>query len=165
MTPDEFKNMLIRMKLHDFIDYLMTENYIKKELICVKCLVFIELKALNNVKDSIAWRCMTLKCTDYKKRISIRMGSFFETLKISFLQTFKILIRLSTDVPQHAIVKGLGLDKRTIKMVKVLFLNRVGSFDFKDNNLGGLNKDVQIDETGLNFKIKPTEEGPLIIKL
>ncbi|KAG0440858.1 hypothetical protein DMUE_1447 [Dictyocoela muelleri] len=135
MNPDEFENMLIRMKLTDLIDYLMTENYIKKKLICVKCLVSMELKAFNGVKDSLAWRCMTLKCTDYKKRISIRMESFFETLKISFLQKFKILIRLSTYVPQHAIVKGLGLDKRTIKKVKVLFLNRVGRFDFKDNKL------------------------------
>ncbi|KAG0434682.1 hypothetical protein DMUE_5079 [Dictyocoela muelleri] len=115
MNPDEFENMLIRMKLPDLIDYLMTKNYIKKELICVKYLVFMELMAFNGVKDSLAWRCMTLKCTNYKKRISIRMGSFFETSKISFLQTFKILKRLATDVPQHAIVKGLGLDKRTIK--------------------------------------------------
>ncbi|KAG0429451.1 hypothetical protein DMUE_5742, partial [Dictyocoela muelleri] len=71
-----------------------------------------------------------------------------------FLQVFKILIRFSTDVHQHSFVKTLGINIRTIINVKVSFLKRIGPFGFKDNKLGGVNKEVQVYETSLNFKVK-----------
>ncbi|KAG0435635.1 hypothetical protein DMUE_4629 [Dictyocoela muelleri] len=108
MKPDEIENMLIRFERKDFIDYLMEKRYIKKEMICEGCNVFIELKTSNEFKYGYVWRCMFSGCQKYKGRKSIRKGSFFETLKISFLHIFKILIRLATDVPQHSIEKGLG---------------------------------------------------------
>ncbi|KAG0436669.1 hypothetical protein DMUE_4109 [Dictyocoela muelleri] len=60
----------------------------------------------------------------------------------------------STDVPQHSIGKTLGINIITIKKVKVAFLNKIGRFDFKDKKLGGVNKEVQVDETSLNLEVK-----------
>ncbi|KAG0441583.1 hypothetical protein DMUE_0937 [Dictyocoela muelleri] len=154
MKPDDFENMLIRFNNTELLDYLMSENYIKKEVICNECHTCMELKKFKVVKDGFAWRCMSVCCKSYKKRQSIRAGSFFENFNISFLQIFKILIRFSTDVPQHSINKSFGISIRTIKKVKVSFLKRVGRFDFKDDKLGGVNKEVQVDETSLNFKVK-----------
>ncbi|KAG0436984.1 hypothetical protein DMUE_3939 [Dictyocoela muelleri] len=117
MKPDDFENMLIRFNKKELVEYLMSENYIKKEIQCDDCYTCMELKNFKVVKDGVAWRCMSVSFKSYKSRKNIRNGSFFENFNVSFLQVFKILIRFSTDVPQHSIGKTLGINIRTIKKV------------------------------------------------
>jgi transposase-like protein len=45
------------------------------------------------------------------------------------------------------------MKKLTQKHIK-RFLDTVGTFDFKTNKLGGVGKIDQVDETGLNYKVK-----------
>ncbi|KAG0442001.1 hypothetical protein DMUE_0622 [Dictyocoela muelleri] len=100
------------MNLPDLIDYLISENYSKNRILMRQMLSFYGIKTFNGDKDSLGWVYDT-KCTDYKKN-KHKNRKFFETLKISFLQPFKILNGLSTDVHKNEIEMGLRLDKRTI---------------------------------------------------
>ena len=106
------------------------------------------------LKMGFFWRCDNFKCLKYRNRYNIRVGSFFKYSKLSILKTLKCLIRWSTNQPQHSIINSLMFNHKTYTKIIQKFLGFLCSFDFKDNKLGGPGKLVQIDETGLKFKVK-----------
>lgn len=133
---------------------------LKSGFICHYCdfkMIFVNYA---DVKDNYCWRCMNKNCSKYKSRKNIRDGSFFSGLNLSFLLVIKILIRWSCNVPQHSILEILKINTKTFRKIINNFLKVVRTFDFKDNKLGGEGRVVQIDETGLNFKIKAHRGRP-----
>lgn len=154
MSLDEFETALIRMNDATILEFLKYQNLIYSGMSCENCAASLELKAYKKVKDGLGWRCTNSCCTTYRKFTSIRKGSFFEGLNLSFLAVIKILIRWSCKQSQQTILNSMCIDTRTFKKVINKFLDIVALYDNHIEKLGGPGKIVQVDETGLNFKIK-----------
>ncbi|KCZ80791.1 hypothetical protein H312_01798 [Anncaliia algerae PRA339] len=154
MNIDNFENMLIRFNKKELIDYLMANKLIKREQFCMSCYEKMKLVEYQAIRDGFMFRCMNKACKDYKKRHSIKSGSFFENLNTDFLSIFKILTRWCCDQPQHSIRKKLNLHQKTIQKVILRLLDKIGPIDFSEDKLGGREAIVQVDETMLNYRCK-----------
>lgn len=154
MTLDDFENALIRMTKEELIAFLQNGNLLKIEMKCNWCNYALNFIHNDHYKDNYCWRCSNSACFKDRPRLNIRTNSFFININLPLLTIIKILIRWSKDIPQSITINMLGIDHRTYKKVIQKFLSLVGEFNFRSNKLGGPGKIVQIDETGLNFKIK-----------
>lgn len=154
MSLYNFENELIRMNKEELFRFLRYNNLLVAGLICSECNNIMEIKKYLKVKDGVAWQCVFPRSNKYRKMISIRNKSFFEGFNIEILDIMKILINWACDQPQHSTIKKMEIDGRTYKKILLKFLNLANQFDKREDKLGGVGKIVQIDETGLNFKVK-----------
>lgn len=154
MTTDSFEENFTKLDNFEKIMFLQNHNFLKKEMKCVKCSQFMKLDKFAGNKDGYIWRCKEKGCPSNRTRASIREGSFFKNINLTFLQTFKVLIRWSHKTPTTQITENLKICPETIRNLIQKFINLQVFYDFSNNKVGGYGKIVQVDETMLNFKCK-----------
>lgn len=155
MSIHLFERELIRMTEEKLIEFLMFNNLIDRGKLCQICGLNLEKKNYFKVKEGVAWECTNPTCFQYRKKISIKKGSFFEGFRLPFLDIIQILLKWANDQPQQSIIEAMEIHHITFKKIISKFFNLVKQYD--NNNtvkLGGPGKIVQADETALNHKIK-----------
>lgn len=152
---DSFITKIDTMSNQEFLNYLFSNNLIKKEPICGYCHSIQEFKVSNDSNDGFSLRCMNYNCLGYENRNSIRTSGFFQDFKISIRTILKVLFYWSQKISQTTILRLTGINSRTYKRI----INKL--VDFIDNDMvynsrkmGGPGKITQTDETMLNYAIK-----------
>lgn len=154
MQPVEFERMLVRFTNQELISYMMNNSFLQREMKCVHCKVFMELKSYEQVKEKLVWRCNNTLCPKYRNRTSIRHLSFFSDLTIDFLSFFQLLISWEQGQAITLSANFLNISRPTASKIKNKIVNRMGEPKFENDKLGGPGKIINIDETMLNYKCK-----------
>ncbi|KCZ77079.1 hypothetical protein H311_01914 [Anncaliia algerae PRA109] len=154
IIPSDLEEIIIKMDKSNFINFLMQNSFIKKEVRCSFCNVFMILAKYKKNQDGVAWRCINSDCAYFKEYFSIRISSFFEgfTCEISFI--LRVLIKYLTRQQISSITLFFRRNKSLILKIIKMFKERIPETDFSSNKLGGPGAIVQIDETMLNYKCK-----------
>ncbi|KAG0438993.1 hypothetical protein DMUE_2737 [Dictyocoela muelleri] len=142
------------MEIKEFISFLMTEGFLQNFYICTYCNNSCNLVPYTRNKDLMAWRCMNRNCKSYKKYVSVRINSFFDTLTADLRFILKIIIKYAAKIPLHNIKDYYKCDPRAIERNIKKLCSIIPEPYFNDNKLGGVGRIVQIDETLLNLKSK-----------
>lgn len=97
---------------------------------------------------------MNSQCEHYKEYSSLRKTTFFEGLRLPLITIMKIIIQYASRIPRFSITAYSIICKKTILKIIERIIQRIPAPDFSENKLGGFNRNVQIDETMLNYKCK-----------
>lgn len=137
------------------INWCFEKQLLHNTVICDKCYVSMRFVTYKRNKDGFAWRCLTLKCSNYKKYKSLRLNSFFDFYSLDIKTILQIIIRYASKTTRHSIILYFGhLNKKTPTKIIKDIITRMPNPDFSNNKLGGPGFIVQVDETMLNYKCK-----------
>ncbi|KCZ76524.1 hypothetical protein H311_02473 [Anncaliia algerae PRA109] len=154
LTPDELDKKFIRMNKAETIKYLMSYNFLLKEMRCSFCNSFMNLTKYKKNKDGVAWRCNTASCNYYQEYFSIRINSFFENFSADLGFIIRVIIKYLTKQQIFSILDYFRVNKSLIYKIINKFKLLIPTTDYSNNILGGPGMIVQIDESMLNFKAK-----------
>lgn len=154
MRREDFEQEIIRLSEEDLVRLLKQEKLLVSSSKCDKCNNMMKLNNYYKVVDGLSWQCLKSCCENYKKRLNIRTGSFFEGFRLPFLLIIRILYKWSLNQSQESIISALIINSRTYKKVLNKFLNLIKINEIDNITLGGEGKLVQIDETALNHGVK-----------
>lgn len=152
--PDEFDKSIIKFTPKEMVDFLMENRFIRREVMCVSCGIYMSLSKYTKSKDKYGWRCYNSKCKNHKKYFSIRINSFFNDFSIPFVDVFRIIIKYGCRVPLYCIINSIRFNRETTSKVIQHLKALIPQADFSNDKLGGPGKIIQVDETMLNYKIK-----------
>ena len=127
------------------IDYLFNKNILNKIVRCNKCNFTISYYIKKRV-----YRCNNYQC---RKQISIFKDTFFYNLKLPINNILHILYEYLKKTPQNSVSASLNVTESTISYYYNLFRNIVHMDiieNIKNNVIGGINKEVEIDESLFN---------------
>jgi hypothetical protein len=83
--PDAFQ---LSLKPKELISRLQNAGVLERECSCTDCEILMKLEVYSRHADGLCWRCPNPKC---RKRISIRIGSYFEKSRLPLSVLFRIL--------------------------------------------------------------------------
>ncbi|KAM0675997.1 hypothetical protein GVAV_000777 [Gurleya vavrai] len=128
----------------------MDEKFLDKEKKCILCNQHMKFCCYNRNIDGYAWRCMTIKCKNYTKYFSLRIGSFFEGFNTDLKYVLRIIIKYSCQSQRYVIANSLDISETVIFLVLKKLVSLIPYTCYENNKLGGPQSIVQIDETMLN---------------
>ncbi|KAG0437142.1 hypothetical protein DMUE_3864 [Dictyocoela muelleri] len=89
---NEYLEKIFRLDGREFIDFLFDNRFLLSEFNCIACKDNAKfVKYARNI-DGYAWRYYNIKCKNYKKYFSIRIGSFFEGFAIDIKYILKFVV-------------------------------------------------------------------------
>jgi hypothetical protein len=149
METIEFERMLIRFTPSELIHYMMNNSFLHRELKCIHCNVYMDLKSYSKVKEKIISRCENPSCFCYRNRVSIRHDSFFSYLTVDFLffSNYYYVRKTSKKIKS---CKTFRYKSTTLVKLKRKIIGKIGNVSFESDKLGGPGKIINIDETILN---------------
>ena len=113
------------------------------------------IKPYTRNKDGVAFRCMQTACNNYKKYISIKVGSIFEKYRFHLKVGIQLLWKWSIDAKDTDIKKEIDVDKKVlIDFYDDLRKCCVSYFKTNPCKLGGDGIICQIDESLFRHKPK-----------
>ncbi|KCZ79161.1 hypothetical protein H312_03451, partial [Anncaliia algerae PRA339] len=145
---------LIRKTPEELIQWMICQKVLTKEKQCLKCVKYYRGIKYKRNKDYFAWRYINSVYLDYKKYVSIRKYTFFDSINISFLEILRILIRYGIRSTRISMLKYFEFSKKTVLKIINKLIGLMKTPNYSMNTLGGPGKIIQIDETMLNFKYK-----------
>lgn len=109
----------------------------------------MEIRFRSDVADKFGWRCT--KCC---KRVTLRSGTFFEGIRISFIFMFRLISHWALQTRQVDQVDLIEIDRKTVGSFQQR-LRQVANVAMarSDIKLGGPGRIVEIDES-LFIKVK-----------
>ena len=122
---------------------------------CLVCNNFLELKPYTRNKDKYAFRCMKTDCRNYKKYISIRKNSIFESFRFNLRIGIILLWKWLGTSTQEEILREVDVDAQVLSNFFSL-IRKTCAIYFTRNpvRLGGEGVICQIDESLFRHKPK-----------
>lgn len=155
MSFETEEEKIIKMNDEELNNYLFNKEIILREVVCLgSCKRFLKYEYCENYVDSYCWRCYSIGCTEYNKRISIRNGSVFENIGKDMRKIFKIILRWCSGQQQHSILSSIDISKPTFRKIMNILNKKMKIENRNTRKLGGPGTIIQIDETMLNYKCK-----------
>lgn len=138
----------------ELIPLLQDMQLLKRMHFCDECHSSMSLNRYKKVVDGYAWRCTIRQCRKFKVYVSLRTGSFFEGFSITLNLCMKVLVRYATRTQRIAIIEGTSVSENTCHKILDKLITYMSEPDFIEDRLGGPGKNVQVDETMMNYKCK-----------
>ncbi len=111
MNYQTWKEKTYNLSMKDFINELMENNFLKRSHECISCNCQCNLVKYTRNKDKLAWRCMNSSCDQYKKYISVRIGSFFEDYSTDIQLLFRVVIKYASGISRAILLQSFeGLE-------------------------------------------------------
>lgn len=152
---EEYEENLVRMSVAELNIYMFTEGLLSREQKCEgTCGCPLKYTKCKNYSDFFCWRCVSVDCSAYQKRISIRKNSFFEDFNCEIKTILKVLLRWSIKQSQVSILKSISISKPTFRKILGKLNILMQEANLKEKKLGGPGTIIQVDETMMNFKCK-----------
>ncbi len=117
MSPNELETAIIRFDRAELIQFAFEKNFLVKEKICLSCNTTMNIVKYKNTIDNFAWRCMNVKCNQYKQYKTIRPGSFFEGVDLELSIVLRIVIKYATRQSRYSIKAYFDLSLPTIDKI------------------------------------------------
>ena len=152
---EELEEYIIKMEKRELVNYLFENNLICREMLCTgTCKKPMKFETAQRYTDGYAWRCYNKDCTYYRKRKSIRDGSFFEDFRFEAKTILKVIFRYCGGQQQSSIIATIAISRPTYDKILSKLIGLMAIDNRKEPKLGGPLCIVQVDETMLNYKCK-----------
>ena len=135
--------------------WLLSKGLIQDKLICPKCNKYdVKIETDKSKADLKRFRCPDRQC---RKAISIRMGSIFESSKLTLMEYTRLAFHYFVkNISRSNVVKELSIDKNTVSDVYA-HLREIISVSIKGEELSYKLGDVIEDPNDINLGVEVDE--------
>ncbi|KAG0438230.1 hypothetical protein DMUE_3216 [Dictyocoela muelleri] len=131
MTIDGLIQKILNCNALELIDLMMDLGAIPSEKICLSCNNFMNINKYNKNIDGYAWRCNNRRCISFKSYISLRVGIFFEKLRIDIKKIMRIILQYSSRQSRYSINESLYVSKPVVLSIINKLIHQIPANDFK----------------------------------
>ncbi|KCZ79246.1 hypothetical protein H312_03365 [Anncaliia algerae PRA339] len=136
ITAEELESRIMLFNSKELIQFLMQNNFLKKEMTFEKCNLTMKLVCYQKNRDKNAWKCLNNICIRYKNYKSIRSESFFGKFFLDLKFILRVLFKYITKTQIFSIGEFFGSKKTSIKKIIKEFNILIRETDFYSNKLG-----------------------------
>ncbi|CAI2356351.1 unnamed protein product [Caenorhabditis sp. 36 PRJEB53466] len=126
----------------ELVTILMKRRFLKKKQQCRRC---NREMSLRRRKGSYEWRCRSKTTKRDCSSCSIKAGSWFEKVKVSFDTIFNFLIMNGKNCSTDHMVNHLGLSSHAVNEIRKMSYDLTENIIKKYKKIGGDNKEVFVE--------------------